>query len=102
MLAATSFVFAQQSTEKKPQNPPADSKPKPLFGGKLNLTGSQKTKETAPMAFNGIDPNGKVDAAMMATTPGAEDKKRVEDMDAARPKVEQVAKFVADGGLAKQ
>lgn len=35
-LAAASLVLGQQTTEKKPQDPPAESKPKPLFGGKLN------------------------------------------------------------------
>ena len=54
------------------------------------------------MAFNGIDPNGKVDAAMMATSPSAEDKTKVEALDAARPKGELVAKFVEEGGLTKK
>jgi hypothetical protein len=101
-LAAASLVFAQQATEKKPQSSSTETTPKPLFGGKLNLKSSKTTKESAPMAFNGIDPNGKVDAAMMATTPSDEDKKKVDGLDKARPKGEQVAKFVADGGLEKQ
>jgi len=112
-LAICGAALAQDSGQKKPDPgkqqpnsqatpPPKSSEPAPLFGGKLGTRSSQKTKESATLGFNGIDPSGKVDAQMLATSVGANDEAKVRNMANSAPTPAQLDSFIADGGLKKK
>jgi hypothetical protein len=93
----------QQDSSKQQQNTPQNSnQPAPLFGGKLGTKSSQKTKESATLGFNGIDPSGKVDAQMLATSATAQHEAKVRDMAKAAPSAADLAAFIKDGGLNKR
>ena len=51
------------------------------------------------MSFNGIDPSGKVDAKMMATTPTAANVDKAAKMAANRPSDAELQAFLKEGGL---
>jgi hypothetical protein len=97
-LAICGTALAQDSS-KQPQN---TKQPAPLFGGKLGTKSSQKTKESATLGFNGIDPSGKVDAQMLATSPTAQQETKVKDMAKAAPSAADLDAFIKDGGLNKR
>jgi hypothetical protein len=97
----------QQQQNQQPQNRPQQqqqqsAKPAPLFGGQLNVKSSDRSKESATLGFSGIDPNGKVDAKMLATNASADDAGKVQAMDANRPSAEQLDSFLEEGGLKKK
>ena len=99
---ATAQEASQSNARKKDESKkdaPAQPKPAPLFGGKLGIKSSDKTKESATMGFNGIDPSGKVDAKMLATAPTAADAQKLKDLAAKRPTAADLAAFLKDGGL---
>ena len=101
---ATAQEASQSNAGKKDDNKkdapaPAQPKPTPLFGGKLGIKSSDKTKESATMGFNGIDPSGKVDAKMLATSPTAADAQKLKDLAAKRPTAADLAAFLKEGGL---
>ncbi|HEV8290933.1 MAG TPA: hypothetical protein VGP94_03385, partial [Tepidisphaeraceae bacterium] len=75
LLALASLAMAQQASEKKKDAPPPEQKQDstPLFQKKLGYKSSKTTKESTTLGFNGIDPSGKVDQKMLATTPTAAD-----------------------------
>ncbi len=100
-LGLASLAVAQQATQQKKDAPPPKTEPAPLFGGQLGIKSSQKTKESATLGFNGIDPSGKVDKAMMATSPGDKDRETVDKMDKDRPADKDVEQFIQEGGLTK-
>lgn len=101
-FALASLALGQQASQQKKEAPPAQkSEPAPLFGGQLGIRSSQKTKESATLGFNGIDPSGKVDKAMMAATPGDKDRETVANLDKSRPPDSDVEKFIQQGGLKK-
>lgn len=103
--AATSPPSAQSndkktSQDKKDPNKPEPKKePAPLFGGKLGIKSSSSSKETAAMGFNGIDPSGKVDAQMLATSPSAEHEAQAKHLAAMAPSAADLAAFLQEGGL---
>jgi hypothetical protein len=100
--SATSLQSQQASppTDKKDPNKTDQKKePEPLFGGKLGIKSSSNTKETAAMGFNGIDPSGKVDAKMLATTPSAEHEAKAKQLVAMIPSPSDLAAFLREGGL---
>ena len=98
--------FAQQ------QNPPAQNKntqsskqqkqSAPLFNGQLGTKSSGSTKESATLGFNGIDPNGKVDAKMLATEPTPADEAKVKALAGLRPSPAELTAFLTQGGLKKK
>lgn len=94
----------QQTQQPQPnqQQQPQSAKPAPLFGGQLNVKSSDRSKESATLGFNGIDPNGKVDAKMLSTDASADDAAKVQAMDANRPSADQLDAFVQEGGLKKK
>jgi hypothetical protein len=92
-----------QQPQNQPQQPPQQSaKPAPLFGGQLNVKSSDRSKESATLGFNGIDPDGKVDAKMLSTNASAADAAKVQGMDANRPSGDQLDAFLQEGGLKKK
>lgn len=93
----------QNPQQNQPQQPQQQSaKPAPLFGGQLNIKSSDRSKESATLGFNGIDPDGKVDAKMLATNASAADAAKVQAMDADRPSGDQLNAFLQEGGLKKK
>lgn len=86
-------------SDKKNQPPPDQNQPQPLFGGQIGVKSSQKTKETASLGFNGIDPSGKVGQSMLSASPNATSAAQVKNMDATRPSPVELAAFLREGGL---
>lgn len=102
VLALAGLALAQQGSEKKDTTPPpADQNQNstPLFQKKLGVKSSKTTKESTTLGFNGIDPSGKVDQKMLATTPTAEDQDKVKKMSASKPSAADLKAFVTQGGL---
>jgi hypothetical protein len=97
LLGASLADFGQQTQT----NDKKDTKkePAPLFGGKMGIKSSSTTKETASLGFNGIDPSGKVDAKMLATTPSAEHEAKAKQLAALVPAPAALADFLKEGGL---
>ena len=93
--------MAQQGSEKKDTPPPQDQKQEsaPLFKNKLGYRSSKTTKESTTLGFNGIDPSGKVDQKMMATSPKPADEDNAKKMSANRPTAADLKAFLAEGGL---
>ena len=88
-----------------PNNPPpsgsqpSGDKPTPLFGGTIGLKSSRQTKDSATLGFNGVNPDGTVQKAMLAAavTPAAAiDAQRVAQIGVTPADLVQ---FLQDGGL---
>ena len=90
---------ADKKSGKKQEQPEQKKEPAPLFGGQIGVRSSQKTKESATLGFNGIDPSGKVDKRMLAASPGATDAAKVRNMDTSRPTRTELAAFLKEGEL---
>ena len=86
-------------SDKKKQPPPDNSQPKPLFDGQIGARSSQKSKESATLGFNGIDPSGKVQQSVIGASPSPANVAQVRNMDAARPTQYELAAFLREGGL---
>jgi hypothetical protein len=101
VLALVGLALAQQSSQKTdtPPPPPADQNSTPLFQKKLDVKSSKTTKESTTLGFNGIDPSGKVDQKMLATTPTAADQEKVKKMAANQPSAADLKAFLNQGGL---
>jgi len=112
LLAVAVFAGPQQTSqsnqdkEKQDKNLPPppppqqqQNQPAPLFGGQIGVKSSQKTKESASLGFNGIDPSGHVQQSMLATNATSTSTAEVKDMDAKRPTPVEVAAFIKEGGL---
>ncbi len=102
VLALVGLALAQQTSEKKDTAPPpADQKQDstPLFQKKLDVKSSKTTKESTTLGFNGIDPSGKVDQKMLATTPTTADQEKVKKMAANQPSAADLKAFLNQGGL---
>ena len=98
------LLLAQQAGKKKdpPPPPPKKEEPAPLFGGKLGTRSSQRTKESATLGFNGIDPSGKVDAKMLGASATADHEAKVKNMAQLAPTAAELDSFIRDGGLRKR
>lgn len=100
MLAVAAAALAQQaSQQQKKSSAPPPQKKDSLFTGQLGIKSSERTKESATLGFNGIDPAGKVDQQMMATSPGESDKAKVKRMTDQRPTASDLNEFLKEGGL---
>ena len=101
LLVLSCLALAQQDSQKKEAPPPSDQKQEstPLFKKKLDYTSSKKTKESTTLGFNGIDPAGKVDQKMLATTAQSVDQQNVKKMTDARPTPADLKAFLDEGGL---
>jgi len=91
---------SSDKSDKKNQPPPPDkNEPAPLFGGQIGVRSSQKTKESASLGFNGIDPSGKVQQSVLSASPNGASVAQVRNMDATRPTRVELAAFLKEGGL---
>jgi len=100
------LAIAQQAKDKKDAQqkdapPKKKEEPIPLFSGKIGATSSQKTKESATLGFNGIDPSGKVDAKMLATPATSEHETKVKKLAEMAPTPADLDAFIKEGGLKK-
>jgi len=95
-------AFAQDSKQQQKEPPPKKEEPTPLFGGKLGTRSSQKNKESATLGFNGIDPSGKVDQQMLATSATSEHEAKVKKMTELAPTPTDLDTFIKEGGLNKR
>ncbi len=80
-------------------NQPSGDKPTPLFGGSIGLKSSRQTKDSATLGFNGVNPDGTVQKAMLAAavTPAAViDTQKVAQITVTPADLVQ---FLQDGGL---
>jgi len=112
VLPLTLICFAQQQgqqsagsnnqNQNQQQRQQQQTKPAPLFGGQLGIKSSDRSKESATLGFNGIDPSGKVDAKMLATTAGPADEAKVKALASVRPTAEQLDAFLKEGELRKK
>jgi hypothetical protein len=100
VLILVSLILAQQNNQKTDTTPPpADQNSTPLFQKKLDVKSSKTTKESTTLGFNGIDPSGKVDQKMLATSPTAADQDKVKKMSANQPSAADLQGFLKQGGL---
>lgn len=86
-------------SDKKQEQPPEKKEPAPLFNGQIGVRSSQKTKESATLGFNGIDPSGKVQQSVLSASPKSTDVAQVRNLDATRPARFELAAFIREGGL---
>src|SRR6202790_3234386 len=96
---STLFPYTTLFRSKKDAPPPADQNSTPLFQKKLGVKSSKTTKESTTLGFNGIDPSGKVDQKMLATTPTGADQDKVKKMSANQHSGADLKAFLKDGGL---
>ena len=103
-IAATLAVAQQKSadtnTTDKQKKDKDSTEPTPLFGGKkLGYKSSTNTKESATLAFNGVEPDGKVSKTVVAATATGADTDNVKKMADNVPKREELLAFAKEGGL---
>jgi hypothetical protein len=101
-LAVAGAALAQDANQPQKEAPPKKEEPAPLFGGKLGTRSSQKTRESATLGFNGIDPSGKVDQQMLATPANSTHETKVRQMAALAPTPADLEAFLKEGGLNKR
>jgi len=100
LLVLSGLLVAQQDNTKKDAPPPSEQKEDaPLFKNKLGVKSSNTTKSSTTLGFNGIDPSGKVDQKMLATSPSSKDQESMKKMSANRPAAADVKAFLEEGGL---
>jgi hypothetical protein len=100
LVVAAGVAIGQQAADKQKQDKQSsDDDGQPLFQKPVTTKGpSKSTKESATLAFNGIDPNtGK--PLGLTKTPTAADSAAAKKMSGRIPKQEVLMAFVKEGGL---
>jgi hypothetical protein len=80
-------------------NQPNGDKPTPLFGGTIGLKSSRQTKDSATLGFNGVDPNGQVQKAMLTAAATPVDAMKAQQVAQIAVAPADLAQFLLDGGL---
>lgn len=80
-------------------NPSNGDKPTPLFGGSIGLKSSHQTKDSATLGFNGVDPNGQVQKALLTAAATPADAERAQQIAQIKVNAAELAQFLEDGGL---
>ena len=80
-------------------NQPSGDKPTPLFGGAIGLKSSRQTKDSATLGFNGVDPNGQVQKAMLTAAATPVDAMKAQQVAQIAVPPADLAQFLQDGGL---
>ena len=94
-----------QASTAPPNTPPANNppppgdKPTPLFGGTIGLKSSRQTKDSATLGFNGVDPNGQVQKAMLTAAATPVDAMKAQQVAQIAVPPADLAQFLQDGGL---
>jgi len=107
ILVATVVLAQSGQQDKKPPEKGKETqaekdKQKPsqrIFGGKVTLVSSQQETDTAGHGFKGVDEGGQVQKAVLATQPGPDDHQKVAQLAAYQVSPEELAAFLAEGGL---
>ena len=107
LAVAATLALAQQNAPKsadlkdKQKDKQAKEEEQPsLFGNqKIGYKGSKQSKESTTLAYNGIDPSGKVSNSLLAASPTSASTEKAKQMAAKVPKREQLLAFVREGGL---
>ena len=76
-----------------------NTKPAPLFCGSLRITKGRQTGDNTALGFNGVDPNGQVQKAVLSATATADSTWKVLGIAVYRPSPVELAGFQKDGGL---
>ena len=71
----------------------------PLFKGKLGVRGSSQSKDQATLGFNGVEPNGSLQEAMVRAKPSADDERKATYVSALTVKPESLDAFIRRGKL---
>ena len=79
--------------------PPGGDKPTPLFGGTIGLKSSRQTKDSATLGFNGVDPNGQVQKAMLSAAVSPTDAMKAQQLAQTTVTPADLVQFLRDGGL---
>ena len=88
----------QQANQPSQQQNNGD-KPTPLFGGSIGLKSSRQTKDSATLGFNGVDPNGQVQKAMLSASVSPADATKAQQLAQTTVAPADLAQFLQDGGL---
>lgn len=78
---------------------PGGDKPTPLFGGTIGLKSSRQTKDSATLGFNGVDPNGQVQKAMLSGAATPADALKAQQLAQITIAPADLVQFIQDGGL---
>jgi len=78
---------------------PSGDKPTPLFGGTIGLKSSRQTKDSATLGFNGVEPNGQVQKAMLTAAVTPVDAMKAQQVAQIAVPPADLAQFLQDGGL---
>src|SRR2546426_3254527 len=78
---------------------PSGDKPTPLFGGTIGLKSSRQTKDSATLGFNGVDPNGQVQRAMLTAAATSSDASKAQQVSQITITPADLLQFLQDGGL---
>src|SRR5215470_17841689 len=100
----------QQQGNQQSNNPPQQGnpqgqqqnngdKPTPLFGGTIGLKSSRQTKDSATLGFNGVDPNGQVQKAMLSAAVSPADAMKAQQLAQTSVAPADLVQFLQDGGL---
>lgn len=79
--------------------PPTANKPKPLFGGSLNLKSSRQSKDATTLGFNGLDPNGQVEKSLLQANPTPQDTAEAQQLAAYQVNAARLDSFIKSGNL---
>lgn len=88
-----------QPTPSQSQPGQTSTAPAPLFEGQSTLKSSRQGKETATAGFNGIGPDGSVQASLLNANPSPADAERVAAMASTTVDAAELAAFAKDGNL---
>lgn len=76
-----------------------DGSAPPLFKGKLGVRGSSQSKDQATLGFNGVEPNGSLQEAVLKAKPSPDDEKKAEHVSALAVRPEALDAFIRRGKL---
>lgn len=100
LLAQGAGQQGKKPPEKGKQAEKGKEKPsKRIFSGRITLVSSRQESDTAGHGFKGVDEDGKVQKAVLASQPGSADYQKVAQMREARASADELSGFLQEGGL---
>ncbi len=91
---------SKKSDKDKDKDKDKNNKDESPFGsGKINLLHSSHTSDTASAGFNGLTPNGEVEAKKMKEPPTGDDLSKAEQVSFIGVKASSLKKFIQEGKL---
>jgi hypothetical protein len=89
----------QQGNQQQGNQQNNGDKPTPLFGGTIGLKTSRQTKDSATLGFNGVNPDGSVQKAMLAAAVTPVDAMKAQQIAQTTVAPTDLVQFLQDGGL---